>query len=139
MLWISSAIGALGNAFGGFFGFKRAQIDAVNKAVGAIGDAQHSDSEYARAASNAIGDLYTAGPPIERLWRPALMWIIIIMIIARWFGFVPPHITNEEVTLIYSWLEIGLIGYIPLRSLDKWMKGFQIGSVLKTLIEKKLG
>lgn len=136
---IGSLVGALGSAVGGFFGFKTKQAEVMQSALSSLDSVQDADANYAQAASNAISNLYENGPPVERLWRPILMWIIIIMIVARWFGFIPPGISHEEVMMVYNWLEIGLIGYIPLRSLDKWMKGFQIGSILKTFINKKLG
>lgn len=139
MGWIGGLLSLIGNGIGGFFGFKKAQSDTITSAINVIGDAQDSDAQYAKASAKAISSLYENGPPVERLWRPLLMWVIIIMIVARWFGFIPPGITQDEVMVVYNWLEIGLIGYIPLRSVDKWIKGFQIGSVLKKYIEKKLG
>ncbi len=136
---IGGAMSLVGSGIGGFFGFKGKQAELVQGAIDVVGDVNRSDADYAQASANAISSLYENGPPIERMWRPLLMWIIIIMIVCRWFGLVPPHIEKEEVLIVYNWLEIGLIGYIPLRSMEKIMKGFQIGSVLKTFISKKLG
>ena len=136
---ISSVVGLVSSGVGGFFGFKKEQANAIRDAIGTIGATQAADAEYAAAASASIAALYQSGPPVERLWRPCLMWIIIIMLIARWFGFTPSHIDPEEVTIVYQWLEIGLIGHIPLRSVDKLMRNLSIGKILKTFIEKKLG
>lgn len=138
MAWLTGLFGLLSSGVSGFFGFKNKQAEVIQDAMDTISNANASDSDYARASAKAIEALYENGPGIERLWRPMLMWIIIAMIVARWFGFVPPAISQEEVLMVYNWLEIGLIGYIPLRSVDKWMKGFQIGSLLKTFIQKKL-
>ncbi len=137
-MWIASLLGLIGSAVSGFFGFKKSQADALTGALGAVGEMNASDAQYATASATAIQAVYENGPPIERLWRPCLMWIIVVAIVSRWFGYQPPHMPQEEVMVIYNWLEIGLIGYIPLRSMEKIMKGFQIGSVLKTFISKKL-
>lgn len=138
--FLGSLLGTVGSLVNGFFGFKQAQGDTVKEAISAIGAASAAETQYAQAAATAITGLYENGPPVERLWRPIFMWIILGMLVARWFfGITPPFLTELELEKLYMFLEIGLIGYIPLRSIDKWMKGFQIGSILKAFIEKKLG
>lgn len=135
---IIALISGLGSVVGGLFKFKEAQANTVSSAIKVLSESGNSDAQYSLAAAQAISALYSNGPLIERIWRPTFMWIAMALIVSRWFGFVPPHISPEEVSMVYSFLEIGLIGYMPLRSIDKWMKGFQIGSILKTFIEKKI-
>ena len=137
-MWITGLLGLIGQGVGGFFGLKGKQAEAIQQALDTIGQTQNADAEYTRASSEAIAALYENGPPVERLWRPCLMWVIIIMIVARWFGFVPPNVSQEEITVIYQWLEIGLIGYMPLRTVDKLIRTLSLGSILKTFINKKL-
>ena len=136
---LSSLFGVIGSGLNAFFGFKEAQGNAINNAIGTLGTITESDSSYAQASSQAISNIYQSGPLIERLWRPVLMWVIMGMIVGRWFGW---HMLDGlpaiEVNRIYDWMEIGLIGYVPLRSFEKIMRGFQIGSVLKTFISKKI-
>ncbi len=136
---LSTLVSVFGKGLNAFFGFKQAQGDVINTAIGTIGQISDSDASYAQAASNAVSSVYQSGPLIERLWRPVLMWVIIVMVVGRWFGWdalnsLPP----EEIVRIYDWLEIGLIGYIPLRTFEKLARGFQIGSILKTFISKKI-
>jgi len=128
----------IGTGLKGFFGFKAAQGEAVNKALDSLSNVSKSDAAYVAASAKAIEAVYTHGSPFERLWRPAAMWTFLVLIVARFFGFVPVGLTESEVNQIYIFFEIGLIGYMPLRSLDKWMKGFQIGSILKNFIQKKI-
>ena len=135
MGWITGLLSVIGSGISGFFGLKSQQADVINSAVNVIGDVQRADADYVQASARSIEALYTNGPPIERLWRPILMWIIVIMIVCRWFGLVPPGIEHDEIMRIYDWLEIGLIGYIPLRSLEKIARGFQISSLLKKMIK----
>lgn len=129
----------LGSAVTGLFGMKKEQGEVVSKAIDSLQAIANGDSSQATATAAAITALYQYGNVLERSWRPLLMYIIIGMLGARWFfGVVPPHMTQTEIDMVYNLLQIGLIGYMPLRSLDKWMAGFQIGNVLKTFISKKL-
>ncbi len=131
--------GLLGNVAGGFFGLKKEQGEVIGKAIDGLSTIAGGDSSQATATAAALQALYQHGNFLERSWRPLLMYLIMGMLTARWFfGYVPPFISPAEVEMVYRMLEIGLIGYMPLRSLDKWMAGFQIGSVLKTFISKKL-
>lgn len=131
--------GLLGQAVGGIVGLKKAQGEVIGESIKSLQGISEGDSAQATAAAAAITALYQHGNFLERSWRPLLMYTIMGMLVARWFfGYVPPFITPSEVAQVYELLTIGLIGYLPLRSLDKWMTGFQIGSVLKTFISKKL-
>ena len=137
-MWISGLLSLLGSGISGFFGFKQAQSQVMSSALDTIGQTQTSDANYAQASAEAIAALYENGPPVERLWRPCLMWVIMIMIVGRWFGYAPGHLDPVELANIYQWLEIGLIGYMPLRTVDKLIRTMSLGSVLKTFINKKL-
>src|SRR3990167_4374531 len=133
---ITSIAGLLSTIFTGIFGVKKEQSDTIERALKTFGDVSNSDQAYFAASASAITSVYTKGSWIETNWRPALMWTCIGLIIARWFGYAPPGLTPEEVTHMYTFIYIGLGGYIPLRSIDKWMQGFQIGAILKEFIKK---
>lgn len=137
-MWIASLFSFLGTAVGGLFGMKQKQAEVVSTAISTIKDVTSGDSAQAAAAAQAITSLYQFGNVLERSWRPLFMYIDMALIVARWFGWSPPYLTPVEVEHLYTFLYIGLVGYIPMRSLDKWMLGFQIGSVLKKFIEKKV-
>lgn len=136
---LTSILGVLGKGMNAFFGFKQEQGDVINSAISAMGNVSESDASYATASATAVQAVYQNGPLIERLWRPCLMWIIMTMIVGRWFGWhMLQGLPETEISRIYDWMEIGLIGYVPLRSFEKIMRGFQIGSVLKNFVAKKV-
>lgn len=137
MPW-AAAITGLGSIVSSIFGFKGKQTEVVSTALNTFNAISEQDKAYFAASAAAIDAVYTKGSWIEVNWRPALMWICIGLVVARWCGYAPPGLSPEEVTHLYTFVYIGLGGYMPLRSLDKWMQGFQIGAVLKTLIQKKL-
>jgi len=138
MVWLTSLFGLLGNVATGIFGVKKEQADTVQRALESLGTVTTSDSAYFAASAAAITSVYQNGPLVERLWRPILMWGCLGMIMARWFGYVIPGMSPTEIDHVYSFIYIGLSGYIPLRSLDKYMQGFQIGGLLKQFISKKI-
>lgn len=136
---LTSLMGVFGKGLNAFFGFKEAQGNVINSAINTLGTITESDSSYASASATAIQAVYQSGPLIERLWRPCLMWIIMTMIVGRWFGWhMLQGLPEVEIARIYDWMEIGLIGYVPLRSFEKIMRGFQIGSLLKSFVAKKV-
>ena len=136
---IGGIISAIGSGIGGFFGLKQKQGEIVQSALSTLGSVQASDADYNAASARAIEAVYQNGSPVERLWRPCLMWLIMGILVARWFfGYVPPGIHASEITALYNWMEIGLIGYMPLRSLEKMTSMLNIGSILKTFVNKKL-
>ena len=135
---ISSLAGLLSTIFTGIFGIKKEQSDALQTALKTFSEVANSDQAYFAASAAAISTIYSQGAFLEKNWRPSLMWVCIGLIIARWFGYSPPGLTPEEITHLYTFIYIGLGGYIPLRSIDKWMQGFQIGAILKTFIQKKV-
>jgi len=137
----SGLFSLIGNIFGGIFGLKDKQADIVKEAIGTLSTVQQSDADQQKAASAAIQVIMAQGSPIERLWRPLFMVMIMIILISYWFGYAPPHF-NEPMSpmmdKLFEILQIGVIGYMPLRSIDKWINSIQIASLLKTFIEKKL-
>lgn len=133
-----AVIGAIGSSVSGFLGFKSKQAEVIQGALTTLGDTQNADAQYANAAAESITALYTYGPPIERLWRPCLMWVLMAIILARFFGYAPQYICESDMAAIYQWMEIGLIGYMPLRTVEKVMMGFNIGKILQTYVSKKL-
>lgn len=133
----AAAITGISGVIGSIFGFKKKQTEVVTSALKTFDAISDQDKAYFAASATAIDAVYTKGSWLERTWRPALMWVCIGLVIARWVGFEPPGLTPEEITHLYTFIYIGLGGYMPLRSLDKWMQGFQIGSVLKNIIQKK--
>ena len=52
-------------------------------------------------------------------WRPLLMLTFGGLIVARWFGFAAPNLTEAEYLKLWSIVEFGLGGYVVGRSVEK--------------------
>jgi len=134
----TAIIGLGSSIFTGLFGMKKDQADVVRDAFKMVDGVTNSDAAYFSASQAAISSVYQHGGFLERGWRPALMWVCIGLVIGRWYGYLPPGLDATEIEHLYDFVYIGLGGYMPLRTVEKITKGLQLGSILKTFINKKI-
>jgi hypothetical protein len=52
-------------------------------------------------------------------WRPITMLVFVALIVARWFGFAAPNLSEAEYLKLWSIVEFGLGGYVVGRSVEK--------------------
>lgn len=52
-------------------------------------------------------------------WRPLVMLTFTGLIVARWFGWAAPNITEAEMLQLWRIVEFGLGGYVVGRSVEK--------------------
>lgn len=135
---IAAAIGLVGTFVKGLFGMKKSQADVITGSLQVLQSEGSSDSQRAQAASQAIDAVYRHGGWLERTWRPLAMVFFLVIIVSRLFGYMPPGISEAEMMRVYDMFNIGLIGYIPLRTVEKLVRSFQVGNILKTFVQKKI-
>ena len=63
-------------------------------------------------------------------WRPILMLTFGALIVARWFGWAAPDLSEAEYIKLWSIVELGLGGYVVGRSAEKIVP--QVASILKS-------
>lgn len=137
----TALFGVIGSFFGGLFNYKNEQAKTVQSALDVLKSVNDVDGQQATAAAQALSSILTQGSFLEKNWRPVFMVICMAILVASFFGYVPPAL-NAPVTPtmqhIWTMLEIGLGGYLPLRTFEKVMTQINIGSILKALINKKV-
>ena len=52
-------------------------------------------------------------------WRPLTMLVFVALIVARWFGWAAPDLSEAEYIKLWSIVEFGLGGYVVGRSIEK--------------------
>ena len=52
-------------------------------------------------------------------WRPLTMLTFTVLIVARWFGFAAPELSEVEYTALWDIVELGMGGYVIGRSAEK--------------------
>lgn len=138
---IGPIITGLGSIVTGFFGWKEAQANTVMKAIDVVKSIDDNDATTTAALADALQKILTQGSWLERNWRSWLMVLIMILVGFSFFGYVPPYFDKPLSPMMerfFNLLEIGLGGYIVRRGLVDVVRIFNIGSILKTLINKKI-
>lgn len=52
-------------------------------------------------------------------WRPITMLVFTALIVARWFGWAAPNLTEAEYLKLWDIVQLGLGGYVMGRSAEK--------------------
>lgn len=52
-------------------------------------------------------------------WRPLTMIVFVGLVVARWFGWAAPNLSEAEYLKLWSIVEFGLGGYVVGRSVEK--------------------
>jgi hypothetical protein len=133
---IGGIISALGSMFGNFFKAKEKQGEIVGKAIDAVGELASSNAERERAAALVVVAEAQSESWIARNWRPVTMAVFVSLIVCRFFGFVPSHMSPMEYERLWDLVEIGMGGYVVSRSVEKIVSQLSLGSVLKKYLEQ---
>lgn len=138
---ILAVISGISSFFGGLFNMKGSQAATVQEALKTLQSINDVDGQSTAAAAQALSAILTQGSFLEKNWRPVLMCVLMTILIASFFGYIPPHlndVVSPTMEKIWTLLQIGLMGYLPLRTVEKVMQQINIGSILKELIKKKV-
>lgn len=124
---MSSILGKITSLFGG----------SLVKEVGGIVDALHTSDEEKASAKAAIGAIVTngltqiaraqadvlqtemSGSWLQRNWRPVVMMMFALILVAEWFGLTDPNISETLELKLLSIVELGLGGYVVGRTVEK--------------------
>lgn len=52
-------------------------------------------------------------------WRPITMLTFVVLIVARWFGWAAPNLSEAEYLKLWDIVQLGLGGYVIGRSVEK--------------------
>ena len=138
---ISSIFSFLGTAVGGLFGFKGEQAKTVQKALETLQGLNDTEAQSVVAQAQAISSILNNGSFLERNWRAAFMVILIAILVASFFGYVPPNFNDKLSPMmerIFNLLEIGLGGYIVRYGVRDMVREFNIAGIIKQVISKKV-
>ena len=72
-----------------------------------------------QAAAEIIKAEASSSSMLASSWRPITMLTFVALIVARWFGWAGPDLSQEEYIKLWSIVELGLGGYVIGRSLEK--------------------
>ncbi len=78
-----------------------------------------AQSEIEQAASKIIQTEAASTHWLAANWRPLTMLVFVALIVARWFGWAAPNLSEAEYIKLWSIVEFGLGGYVVGRSVEK--------------------
>jgi len=94
--------------------------DAREKAqAAALTQLMEHQHEIEQAAGQIIKTEAASSHWLAANWRPLTMLTFTGLIVARWFGFAAPELSEAEYLALWDIVEIGLGGYIVGRSAEK--------------------
>lgn len=133
----------LGSIFTGFFGTKQAGINALSSTaqgvVSVVNQSLLSDSQKEAAIAQVISADSSSESFLARNWRPAVACILWGMVFAMFAGY-NPDVFNMPLTetklFILETARGCLFGYMPLRSVDKWVGAAMRSRTFNKIIEQ---
>lgn len=131
----ASIIGALGSGISAFFGLKGKQQETVSSALQVLSDVNATENAVAAAKAVIIGNEAKSDYWLAGVWRPMLMVTFGGLIIARFFGYAPPNMSEAELMRMWDLLELGIGGYIGGRTLEKIISGVNIPALLSKILK----
>lgn len=136
---VGPLLGLVGQGVQGFVGVKQGQMEVVNNAMQVLSDVNKSDDARAVAAAQIISAESRSESWLTRTWRPIVVLGFTGVLFGYFFGYVPSsNVTPEIVNRIFDLVEYSVLGYMGMRSADKWVRELSLGSVLKKVVSKKL-
>jgi len=137
---ISGVTGIVGGAVKGFFGIKERQAEVISDAIRAIGEANTSAGTREQAIAQIIAAEAQSGYWLASAWRPLTMVIFAGLVVAYFFGYTTENLTqpfpeNTALAEVFGLLKVGLIGYIPARTVEKVVDKFATTRNLQLLTE----
>jgi hypothetical protein len=132
---ITSVLGFLGTGVSSFFGFKGKQQETVNGALNVLKDVNATENAVAAAKAVIIGNEAKSDYWLAGVWRPLLMVTFASLIVARFFGYAPPNMTEAELMRMWDLLELGIGGYIGGRTLEKIVGSVNVAGILNKMFK----
>ncbi|HBF31348.1 3TM-type holin, partial [Rhizobium sp.] len=78
-----------------------------------------ADTDLAKAAAGIVLAEAQSKNWLASSWRPITMLIFVGLIVARWFGWTAPGLSQPEVLELWAIVKIGMGGYVIGRSVEK--------------------
>jgi len=140
---VGSLIGGIGSAVSGFFGLKQAQVNTVHETIRALNEANTSSADKEAAISNVIMSEAGSGYWLAAVWRPLIMVFFSVLVGMYFFGYTTPNLmqpmpANSIIAEVFEILKTGIMGYMPLRTVEKIASQINIGRIISKLLDKKI-
>jgi hypothetical protein len=83
-----------------------------------LGLMEHADA-IEQSAADIVKAEAASGNWLASSWRPITMLTFVALIVARWFGYSAPGMSDAEILALWDITKLGLGGYVVGRSAEK--------------------
>ena len=83
-----------------------------------LGIMEHADA-IEQSAAEIVKAEAASGNWLASSWRPITMLTFVALIVARWFGYAAPGMSEAEIMSLWDIVKLGLGGYVVGRSAEK--------------------
>ena len=138
---VTGVLGVIGNGVKGFFGVKQSQVEGIHKTIEAIGESNSSAAEKEKAIAAVIGAEMNSGHWLAAVWRPMVMLVLAALVVSYFLGYTTPELMapipeGSSMREIFELLKLGLMGYMPLRTVEKIASQVNAGKIINNLVQK---
>lgn len=139
---IGGAFSLISEGVKGFFGVKQKQAELVDAGIRAFSDANNSAASREQAIATVLSSEMSNGYWLAAVWRPLIMVAIAFMVGAYFFGYTAPNLLvpmpeNSMIGELFEILKIGIMGYMPLRTVEKIATQINLGRIIDKFMTKK--
>lgn len=139
---IGGILTVIGSAIGGFFKMRESQASIVETSIRTLGDANASAAQREQAIAQVI-TAEAGGSKLAANWRPMVMIIFVGLILLYFFGYAPDNLLepipeSSALGQIFELVTIGLMGYMPLRTVEKIATQINIGKIINEFVKRNV-
>lgn len=138
---ITAGLSLIGQGVKGFFGIQESKVEAIKKGIEVLDNANLSASQREKAVAAVVSAEANSDSWLTRMWRPLVMAFFTVLVGMYFFGYAPDTLMTEMpqgsiIHEIFGILKIGIMGYMPLRTVEKVVSNININKLLDKFIKK---
>lgn len=118
-LLIGSIVSSVGQIADDLFTSDKERLDAENELLRIGLGYAAIEADTKKVAAEIIKTEAASESWLASNWRPVVMVTFASLIVARWFGWSAPNLSEAEYLKLWSIVEFGLGGYVVGRSAEK--------------------
>jgi len=138
---LTSVFSLIGSGVQGFFGIKQSQLQNIDKVIETINQSNISSGEKEKSIAAVIAAETSNGYWLSAVWRPLFMLFLCVVVGAYVLGYTTPNLLvpmpqGSMMSELFELLKVGIMGYMPLRTVDKIVEAVARANVLKSLVDR---
>ena len=132
---ITAGVTFISKAIGGIFGYKKSKVDVIKEAIKVLAATEMTKAQQSQALGLMMAAEANSDGWLTRSYRPLIALGCCSLIVSFWFGYVPPHLLDENVPpmieMLIDAIMVILTAGIVTRTVDKAGARNQLNKLVK--------